>query len=248
MSSSPKQSRIISKILAPAIRLWLRSQADSIHALELEIEAGDREILAGRVARVSVAAERAVYRGLHLSQVVLAAEMIQINLGEVFKGKPLKLLAIVPVAGEVLLHQSDLQVSCQSALMQTAVAELLQRLLPIAAAEMPSELGAGRQISREELHDLQIDLGQNNLTLRAALLTTDGASFPLVIRTGLQLASAQQLQFKQPELLPHPQASQGQPLSLLDNFVIDLGEEVQLKTLVLSPERMICQGQINVLP
>jgi predicted phage tail protein len=118
-------SRIISRILSPAVRLWLRSQVEQVEDLQFQIEGGDRQILSGHIPRVAIAARQVVYQGLHLSQMDLAGTGIRINLGQVLKGKPLKLLEIVPVEGEMQLQEADLNASLRAPILSGAVSELL---------------------------------------------------------------------------------------------------------------------------
>ena len=40
-----KQSRLIARVLAPAVQFWLRSQLSQIEDLQIKIEAGDRQLL-----------------------------------------------------------------------------------------------------------------------------------------------------------------------------------------------------------
>ena len=86
MALSP--SNLISKILSPALRLWLRSQVEQAEELEIQIQGQDRQILRGYVPEVSLQTRRAIYQGLRLGQVLLQGENIHINIGQVVKGKP----------------------------------------------------------------------------------------------------------------------------------------------------------------
>ena len=122
---SSKQ-RIISKILSPAVWLWLRSQVEQVSNLEVKISGSDRQILTGYIPRVFMCARHVVYQGLHLSQVQLVGENILTNLGQVLRGKPLQLLEPVPVSGELLLKESDLNASLQSPLLANALNDLLK--------------------------------------------------------------------------------------------------------------------------
>ncbi|NJL44881.1 MAG: DUF2993 domain-containing protein [Leptolyngbyaceae cyanobacterium SM2_3_12] len=102
-------SRLISRLLPPAIRLWLQTQLDHIEGLNFQINGKDRQILSGYVPQVMISAQQAVYRGLHVSQVEVAATEIQVNLGQVVRGKSLRLLQPFPVQGRVSLGAQDLK-------------------------------------------------------------------------------------------------------------------------------------------
>jgi hypothetical protein len=244
-----KQSRVISKVLSPAIRLWLRSQVDSIEGLQFQIEGSDRQILAGHVAKVAIAARSAVYQGFHLSQVCLSAEDIRINLGQVLKGKPLRLLAIVPVRGEVLLQESDLNHSLQVPLLANALTEVLMKLLRSStAADLPTDLTEALEDPTAALQSPHVLIRPNQLLLCADLVSVNSQSVPLMVQTDLRSNGSGLLQLEHPELFCHPQAEQGLPLPHLHGFEIDLGSDVELQELRLEEQRITCRGRINVIP
>ena len=106
-----KSTDLISKVLSPALRLWLRSQVESVAELNFSIQGKDRQILTGYIPSISLNSSRAVYQGLHLGEVELLGENIRINIGQVLKGKPLQLLEPIQVTGQVRLDQADLEAS-----------------------------------------------------------------------------------------------------------------------------------------
>ena len=162
LSQEPlKQSRIISKVLTPALRLWLRSQVEQVEDLQINIQAGDRLLLTGHIPKVSLSARRAVYQGLYVRQIQLVAETIRINLGQVLKGKPLRLLEPVPVTGELLVEEVDLNASLQGTLLPNALTEFLMTLLKVGGFENPAELLQNRHITWE---NIAIDSGKIKLT------------------------------------------------------------------------------------
>lgn len=241
----PKQSRIISRVLSPAVRLWLRSQVEQIEDLQFEIRGGDRQILSGYIPKVVIFARKAIYQGLHLSQVELSGEEIRVNLGQVLKGEPLRLLGVVPVQGEVLLQEADLNASLQAPLLADALVEFLATLLQSGA---PTDLLGAASPDQLNLKNPQILIGENQLTLSASLISLSGNSTPFAIRTGLQLASGHEFQLDQPHWLPHLQAKRGFPLKDLQGFKIDLGPEVDLQELTIGNHQICCRGRINVIP
>lgn len=100
MTKTKVQSKIIASVLSPAIKLYLRSQVDQVEGLEIKIKGGDSQILRGHIPEVSLMAQRAIYQGLFLSQVQVTGENIKINLGQVLKGKALRLLEPIFIAGD----------------------------------------------------------------------------------------------------------------------------------------------------
>lgn len=262
-TASLRQSRLISSVLSPAVRLWLRSQVESVTDLQFQLEGGDRQILSGYLPKVSIAARQAVYQGLHLSQVALTGENIRVNFGQVLRGKPLQLLEVVPVFGNLTLHQTDLTASLQAPLLATALSDLMTVLFqPETRHLLPPELTAALGTGTIHLTQPQIELGNQQLTLggllsnrvlsntsddRFTLAQTDNR-LPLLLRTGTTLSEGNQLCLQHPELLPTLAAKEGTPLPHLHEFAIDLGQEVKLQELLVEPERLVCRGGINVVP
>lgn len=230
-ASEPVNSkyRLISKVLSPAVRLWLRSQVDFVSNLEVKISGSDHQILTGYLPRVSVSAIHAVYQGLHLSQIQLVGENIRTNLGQVLRGQPLRLLEPVPVFCELLLKESDLNASLQSPLLANALTNLLRTLLP------------AYSLHGHRWHQININNGQ--LIINATLAPDTSNPMPVTIRTGLQLASCHEL-----VLQPQIQTQVGASLVNLDSFKLDLGAEVAIEELTLSSGQMLCRGYINVIP
>ncbi len=223
-------SRLIGNILAPAIKLWLRSQVQQVSNLEVQIEGKNRQILTGNIPRVSILAKDAVYQGLHVAQIHLVATDIQINLGQVIKGHPLRLLEKVPVTGTVQLYQADINASVRSPLLANALTELLSKLAPIAAE---GQVRWDKAIASD---------GQ--ITLNATIAPNSGNPQPIILQAGLQLATSQELEITQPTI----ETPQGISLANLDSFKVDLGEEVDLSALTLLPGKIVCSGKINVVP
>lgn len=216
--------------------LWLRSQVEQVQHLQVKIEGGDRQILSGCIPKVSIAAKGAVYQGLHLGEIYLTGTGIRINIGQVIKGKPLRLLEPIPVAGELLLPEADLNASLQAPLLANA---LIEFLLPLLQTNDPAP-----QPAAYGLQNSQMTLDSGQLTISAHLVSPIGTSTPFVLRSGIQLASSHELQFVRTDL----QTSQGVPAGNLDGFILDLGPEVNIQELTLSPGLLTCRGQIMVIP
>lgn len=219
-------------MLSPAVRLWLRSQVQKVSDLEVKISGSDRQILHGTIPRVSISAHHAVYEGLHLTQIQLVGEGVCINLGQVLRGQPLRLLELVPVFAKLVLQESDLNASLQSPLLANALTQLLGMLLP------SSYLIDGQAVC----HKIGIDNGQ--LIMSVTLADRTNHPTPVVIRTGLQLVSCHELQLEQPQI----QTQVGLSLVNLDSFKLDLGPEVSITELTLTSGQLVCCGRINIIP
>ncbi len=227
-----KSSRIISKVLSPAIKLWLRSQVEKIENLQFNIEGSDRQIIGGTIPAVFLAANKAIYQGIHLGEVKLTATGININIGQVLKGKPLRLLEPIKVTGEIVLEETDFNASLQAPLLGNAVSDFLIPLLKIDTIENLT------------LQNPQVAIEVDRLILTATLVSDNNENYPLILRTGLQLASNHELKFDKPEL----ETAEKIKSNLVDGLQVDLGTEVDIEELTLNNGRLMCQGSINVLP
>lgn len=212
------------------MRLWLRSQVQQVSNLEVHFTGSDRQILTGYIPSVSIWACRAVYQGLHLSQLELVGESIRTNLGQVLKGKPLRLLEPVTVYVKLLLQESDLNASLGSTMLANALTELLGQLLP---ATCPVDESVS-------WHKITIDDG--TLVVHATLAVDTSNPMTVMLRTGLKLASCHELQLEQPQIQTHS----GSPLANLDSFRLDLGSDVALQELTLNSGQLECCGRIMV--
>jgi hypothetical protein len=231
---TPSQgSRIASAVLSPAVQLWLRSQVQQVDELKVKIEGSDRQIFSGAIPKVTAAASGAVYKGLHLTEVALEGCGIRINLGQALKGQPLRLMEPVPVAGVLRLSQADLNASLKAPLLADALSEFLRTMLPLTDREKSLKL-----------QNSQIAIEAGVLTLSAAILRAGGRQIPLVLRTGLRMASGRELMFEAPEIEIDGELKS----SDFNGFKIDFGPEVEIEELILSPGEIVCRGGIRVLP
>ena len=98
---STVNSKLISKLLSSAVKLYLRSQVTQVEDLQVKISGKNKQILKGYIPQVFLSCDRAIYQGLNLSQIELNGLDIAINLPEVIKKKPLRLLE--PIFVEIKL-------------------------------------------------------------------------------------------------------------------------------------------------
>ena len=234
-----KKSRIISKVLSPAVQLWLRSQVEQVETLQFKISGGDRQILSGHIPTVSITASRAVYQGLHLSQLELEGTGIRVNLSQVIKGKPLRLLEPISVEGQIGILASDLAASLQAPMLSNAVSEFLTTLLK---SEGNTKLG--HDLKERQISWQKVDIEEGQLAVFGTLTDALFQTTPVVIRAGLELASPQILRLNPLQIQLSPTSV---PL-ILDNFQVDLGSQVNLQELALTPGQLLCRGRLTVLP
>ncbi len=226
-----KKFRLVTNILTKAIKLWLRTQVSDIEQLQLDIEAGDRQLISGCIPGVSIVAKSAVYQGLHLSKVDLVAKNIRINIGSVVKGQQLRLLEKVPVIGEISQLEEDLSASLSSTLLSTALNDILIKFLPECSQNSKS-------ISWQKV---QI---KDNCLVISATIHEDNNSQPLDICIGLKLLSPHELRIAPIYVTSNTETL----LENSDGEYLDLGSDVEIQDLQLIPGKIICRGMINVNP
>lgn len=255
MSGEEKGSRIIGRILPAAVRLWLRSQVEQVENLSVVLAGRDRDIISGYLPGVSVSAVGAVYRGIHISELRLSAQDIRINVGQVVRGKPLRLTKVFPVIGEVALTAADLNASLGSALLGEGLRDFWRSLVqtPALRAEIEARYGSLPLHADVVLHNAQTCLGDRCLGL-SFHPQADGqtALHPVVLATGLTVTEGNQLHLESPRWLKAladvTDISIGEPIAALHSFQWNLGSDTQLSQLILQPERLMCSGQIMVNP
>lgn len=233
--SSPKTNnsklRIITKVLISAIKLWLRSQLNQVSHLEVKITASDRQLLSGCVPGVFISASHLVYKGLHITQIELQAENIQLNVSSILKGQPLQLSAIVPVVGKLMITEQNLNNSLSSPLLLTAINDGLIPLL------------AEYSLNSKSITWRKITLDNQLLILHGIPISDiEGAFFNIYL--GLELLNGQELQLTQ------VQVKTDQEVFLEKNspYIINLGTDVDFEKISLMPEQLSCYGRININP
>ena len=223
--------KIITKVLTSAIKLWLRTQLNQVSDLDVQIKASDRQLISGSIPGVSISASKAVYKGLHITEIELYAEKIQLNVSSILRGQPLKLSEIVPVVGKLIVEEQDLNNSLSSPLLLTAINDLLTTLLPQSGVN--SQSLTWRKITLD-----------NQLLILHGITISDGQETFFNIHLGLKLLNGQELQFTQVEIKSDKEV-------ILEGYasdIINLGADVDMKEISLIPGQLICCGGININP
>jgi hypothetical protein len=240
LETPERQSRMISKVLAPAVKFWLRSQVDHIEDLHLDIEAGDRQILSGHIRQVALSAQKAIYQGLHLTQVNLFGQNIRVNLGQVVRGKPLKILEPIPIEGTLMLQEADLSASVNAPLLKAGVTEFLVTLLRSSGSEVEE--------TKLDLQNLKIRLEENQVVLAASLISVSGNESAIAIRSGFEMDTLNILKLVNPQWLPHANAKRGLAIEDLDGYQFKLGEDTEIHDLKLEAGQITCRAKLLVRP
>jgi hypothetical protein len=231
-------SQLVGNVLSPAVRFWLHSQADQVEDLAVEIGGSNRQLLTGEIPEVAVAAERVIYRGIHLSALRLNGRNIRVNLGQVLRGKPLQLLETVTVGGALRWSEQDLNASIGSPLWQQGLADFLSQLLAI-LGEPPQQ--------EPRWETLRFQFEPERLVIDTHLILAGDRRLPLALRTGIRIRNGSELEFFAPEWLAAP-GSTGWELDALDGYRIPLGDHVRFDQFDLTPQGLACQGEMLVIP
>jgi hypothetical protein len=211
----------------------LRSQTSQIGDLEIQIKASDRQLLAGSIPQVSIFAQNAVYQGLHLTEANLTAENIRINIGSVLKGQPLKLLEAIPVFGNVVLTEEDLNASLASTLLSNALNDALIKLIPDYSA------------NSKKIVWQKIILADHHLQLFAADNLQNSPLLQIMLE--LELISGHELRVKATPIQPDANTETGTNQERYEEY-LDLGTDADIQKLNLIPGRITCEGRININP
>ncbi|MEO0409034.1 MAG: DUF2993 domain-containing protein [Cyanobacteria bacterium P01_A01_bin.135] len=221
------QPHLIRPLLRSALQLWLRSLVSQAERLEITIDASDRQLLRGQVPEVMLRVERAVYQGLYLHELSLQAADIRLNLGQILRGKPARLLAPVPAQLQTYVTEADLNQSLGSDLLASALATATQHLLP------NRQFSVGQvTLSPGQIHlQGQLSGGKQPQTPGPACLSAHLVSQGAVLQ-------ANQVTLAQPGAPP--------PINLPDQ-AFPLGDAT-LQQLDITAEAIALRAQIKILP
>lgn len=237
---------LISRLLPPAIRLWLHSQLDHLEGLAFQMEGKDRQILSGHIPQVSLSAQQAVYRGLHVSQVAVAAKEIRVNLGQVLRGKPLRLLQAFLVEGQVYLSTEDVRVSLHAPLLEQGLQDVFQRWVEAFSDKASGDSATPPLTALPPATQLiDIALGHGTLTLTWSLAAETDQY--LRLHTHLTMAEGRYFSLGDTEVQVGHGGTWAAPTSLGD-VVMDLGSEAQIHRLTVTPEALVLEGVVRVIP
>jgi len=232
---------LISKILSTAVKLYLRSQVTQIKDLQVKIVGKNKQILQGYIPQVLLSCDRAVYQGLHLSQIELNGLDIAVNLSEVIKKKPLRLLEPILVEIQVKLDEDDLQASLDSELLQSGLKDLWQMIL--AAQTNTSEVDLNPTVI--EWHSIAIE--QQVLNLKGRYKEPGEETKELCLSTRLSLADSQTLCLSDLCLsdlnMTNKSSFAGE---LKKELKIDLGTDIAIALISIEAQQIKCAGKIKI--
>jgi LmeA-like phospholipid-binding len=198
----------------------------------VDIAGGSRQILGGTIPQVSVVAVGAIYQGLSLGSIDLIAENIRINLPQVLKGQPLRLLESIAVTAKVKFSESNLQASLAAPILSQAITDLFTQILATNPQQTPWIINWDRvQIAPQAL------IIQGNLT-------TAAQTAPIEMVMGIEITDGHMLHLDPLKI----NCAIYLPGSNITSHAIDLGTDVNITQLQLLTGELLCHGCIQVNP
>jgi LmeA-like phospholipid-binding len=222
---------VISSVLSSACAAWLRTQVSAVAELQVKIVAGDRQMLAGVIPQVAVAAQQIVYRGIAIQKIELLAEQIATNLKQVIRGKPLQLLQPIMITIDALMTSTNLHNSLSAPFFNKAITDLVRQILATADPNWSIQWQSAT-------------IQANQVLLQGQVEQSPGQQSPISIQTGIELVTGQVLRLAPLTVT----CTLELPGSDLDSYEIDLGDQVNLKKLTLQEGELLCNGEIQVNP
>ncbi|MGL5084103.1 MAG: LmeA family phospholipid-binding protein, partial [Microcoleaceae cyanobacterium] len=179
------------------------------------------------------------------SQVEATGSNIRLNLSQVLRGKPLQLMERFPVDCALVLSPDDLRASLRSPIFAQGLTEVLLSLFQVLREEQDTTHWSGRQpFEKFELQGTQVELGNSQLILKTQILSPSGKLMPLSLEAHLEAASPCELLLTALKVQAPPLISE----ATVKHLRIDLGPDVDIQQLCISPEGLLLQGQIWVNP
>lgn len=268
-----QKSTLLGQLLRGVLSLWVRSQLDDVHNLDCWIGEGDRPIEQGVIPQIQVNGVQVVYQGLHFTRVEVSGENIPLDFSGVLRGQPLQVRNPFPVHLQLELTNADLWNSLQTPLFQSAVQNTVGALFsqlmgqPTHATTVSKDTSKTTllpQIQSLRVQDQGLVLGHDTLMLRLLAEFLQHPPLPLTLTTALAIHPNHSLIFRRshwhfdPQLDPRDPAlpsERTQPLPMvpsrlftLKDTSLDLGPDVTLHSLTLTPEKLIFLATLLVQP
>jgi hypothetical protein len=232
-----QQTQLIRRVLNPAIRLWLKTQADAVEQLEFELSGRDRQLLAGQIPTVRVAAQQVIYKGIPLTQIEIIGEAIAINLKQILRGKPLQLLEPILVQAAMRASEADLNTAFATPLLAAALKRWMNQGLQL----------VGRDFQLTEIPTLKLGIEAEVLTITVELPKADGGTDTFAMQARPVLTSPRTFVINDPQWLQAPPWD-NLSLAALEGLELDLGTDVALASFETELGWLNVTGQLKVRP
>lgn len=243
----PQGSRLLSRVLPVAVKLWLQTQLDDIGDLTFEIQATDRQVLSGNIPGISLSAQQAVYQGVCITDVTVQASTIAINIGQVIRGKPLRLKQAFPIEGYVAFDGASLAVSSTNSVLADGLLDFWQTLLAKEQVATEVERHYGRELAA--LQDPQLSQYQSRLEILGpdiGLHLVRQQQSEIILKSRLRVEQGHVLQLTNARwCLPSGDQIHSEALN---DFCWDLGEQVDVSQLSITNGQLTCHCKIMIQP
>ncbi len=228
---------MITKLLSTAVKFYLRSQVSQVEDLQVKITGKNSQILQGYIPKVFLSCQRGIYQGLHLREVMINGTNIAINLPEVLKKKPLRLLEPIIVDLKVCLNEKDLIASIDADLLQSGLRDLWQIIVSTSQFTL-----ANSPLKDTPIKWNKIAIANNQLNLSGTYQDNTGKNNNLNVFTGITLSNSHTL-----SLFPLKITHNAKTIDeLTKKLEIDLGKDVDIENLIVESEELLCTGKITI--
>jgi hypothetical protein len=106
-TQTPRTSPVL-QLLASGLQFWIRQQCEAVDSLELQLHGSSLGLLRGRLEGVSLVARGVVFSSLEIERVELRSEAIEVQVGNLLRGKAVQLDQPFHIEGIVVFSAGGL--------------------------------------------------------------------------------------------------------------------------------------------
>ena len=103
-----QRSSPVLQLLASGLQFWIRQQCEAVENLELQLHGSSLGLLRGRLDGVSLVARRVVFSSLEIERVELRSDAIEVQVGNLLRGRAVQLDQPFAIAGTVVFSAAGL--------------------------------------------------------------------------------------------------------------------------------------------
>jgi hypothetical protein len=183
------------RAVARGLELWLRQQCQEVDELEITLQGSVGQLLRGHLQGVHLHARKVVFQNLSLERVDLCSDPIQLRMGAVLRGQPLRLDHPFRVRGAVLLSGEGLSRTLATSQWQALgdyLCEELMGVTPLESVKLLDERIILQSHSSPEGNRLDVETQMVLTSSGLQLRPLDGRPpLPLAMDEAIQLERAE---------------------------------------------------------
>jgi len=103
-----QRSSPVLQLLASGLQFWIRQQCQAVESLELQLHGSSLGLLRGRLDGVSLVARGVVFSSLEIERVELRSDAIEVQVGNLLRGKAVQLEHPFNIEGSVAFSAGGL--------------------------------------------------------------------------------------------------------------------------------------------